>query len=106
MNSSQTTNTFETTSNATTVEFVDTMPLPDRFKNPQCFKYPEPVHQPHPLYRTANSCYGDTTPTVQSMPLMWAGRKGDFTKQFAGGVYRCHGLNTSISRNPVSDRLP
>jgi hypothetical protein len=53
----------------------------------------------HPLYRTTNSVYGSKKVSELHRPLQYHGQNGAFTKEFVGGMYRNHSLNTNRTRN-------
>ncbi|KAL9647129.1 hypothetical protein ABK040_004845 [Willaertia magna] len=55
----------------------------------------------HPLYCTSNSTYGAKPPSEATRPAHFHGSSHSFTKEFVGGMYRNHSLNTDKTRNSV-----
>src|SRR5689334_13928112 len=55
----------------------------------------------HPLYKTSNSIYGVKEREEIHEPKKYHGTNGAFTKEFVGGMYRDHSLNTNRTRNLV-----
>eukprot|EP00792_Barthelona_sp_PAP020_P012082 TRINITY_DN649_c0_g1_i1.p1 TRINITY_DN649_c0_g1~~TRINITY_DN649_c0_g1_i1.p1 ORF type:complete len:110 (+),score=11.08 TRINITY_DN649_c0_g1_i1:27-332(+) len=89
-------------SNQTNVQFDQKQKeeLPLRFRDPSIYNRED--KKEHPFYRTSNASYGASAPTQQSLPNVYCGRKGTFTKNFTE-FPRNTGLNTSVTKNRFVD---
>ena len=66
--------------------------------------YPE-VKKQHPIYQTTSHMIGFKPPNDSEKNDKYLPQTNTFTSRFNGVLYRDHGLNTSITRSKVHDKL-